>query len=225
VEGMASDDTNERQQLTQNKTRDHGGGYNPLLDDEDDISLGTEEFSRISEAELNDIRVNNEEEIEENDNNIVPDQVISNNNLHMSDPEIQGVDKDDDTGIKGVNGIENDNNPIPVIEEVGNDNDNHMINKEIDDEEYNINHRNNDLNSDNIKEDMLEHTINDSPLQTHYITRRGRNIKLRKDLYDNYNFLQRAENDLKPNDMSTQWSLKQGLKRFPEETKKTTFKN
>jgi hypothetical protein len=65
VEGMASDDTNERRQLTQNKTRDHGGGYNRLLDDEDDISLGTEEFSRISEAELNDIRVNNEEEIEE----------------------------------------------------------------------------------------------------------------------------------------------------------------
>jgi hypothetical protein len=65
VEGMASDDTNERRQLTQNKTHDHGGGYNRLLDDEDDISLGTEEFSRISEAELNDIRVNNEEEIEE----------------------------------------------------------------------------------------------------------------------------------------------------------------
>jgi hypothetical protein len=32
-----------------------------------------------------------------------------------------------------------------------------------------------------------------------------------------------AENDLKPNDMSTQWSLKQGLKRFPEETKKVTI--
>jgi hypothetical protein len=141
----------------------------------------------------------------------------------LNDPEIQGVDEDDDTGIKGVNVIENDNNPIPVIEEVGIDNDDHMINKEIDDEEYNINDGNNDLNSDNIKEDMLEHTINDSPSRTHYVTRRGRNIKLRKDLYENYNFLQRSENDLKSNDMSIQWSLKQGLKRFPEETKKATI--
>jgi hypothetical protein len=206
VEGMVSDDTNERRQLTQNKTRDHGGGYNPLLN-EDDISLGTEEFSRISEAKLNDIRVNNEEEIEENDNDIVPDQVISNNNMHLNDPEIQGVDEDDDTGIKGVNVIENDNNPIPVIEEVCIDNDNHMINKGIDDEVYNINDWNNNLNSDNIEEDILEHTINDSPSRTHYVTSRGRNIKLRKDIYDNYNFLQRAENDLKSNDMSTQWSL------------------
>jgi hypothetical protein len=101
--------------------------------------------------------------LRKNDNIIVPDQVISNNNLHMNDPQIQGMDEDDDTGIKGVNVIENDNNPIPVIEEVGIDNDDHMINKEIGDEEYNINDENNDLNSDNIKEDMLEHTINDSP--------------------------------------------------------------
>jgi hypothetical protein len=70
---------------------------------------------------------------------------------------------------------------------------------------------------------MLEHTINDSPSRTHYVTRQGRNIKLRKDLYDNYNFLQRAENDLKSNDKSTQLSLKQGLKRFPEKTKKATI--
>jgi hypothetical protein len=67
---------------------------------------------------------------------------------------------------------------------------------------------------------MSEHTINDSPSRTHFVTRQGRNIKLRKDLYDNYNFLQRAENDLKPSYMSTQWSLKQGLKLLPEETKK-----
>jgi hypothetical protein len=152
--------------------------------------------------------VNNEGEIEENDNNIVPDQVISNNNLHLNDPKIQGVDEDDDTGIKGVNVIENDNNPKAFIEKVGIDNDDHMTNKEIDDEESNINDGNNDLNSDNIEEEMLEHAINDSPSRTHNGTRRGRNMKLRKDLYDNYNFLQRDENDLKSNDMSTQWSLK-----------------
>jgi hypothetical protein len=63
---------------------------------------------------------------------------------------------------------------------------------------------------------------NDDLSRVHYITRRGRNVKWEKDLYENYECLQQSKVH-EANDMSTQWSLKQGLKYLPTKTKIATI--
>jgi hypothetical protein len=59
------------------------------------------------------------------------------------------------------------------------------------------------------------------------VTKSGRNVKTRKDLFDNYEFLEEdtenASNSDKIKGLTTQWSLKQSLRCFPEETKKATI--
>ena len=61
-------------------------------------------------------------------------------------------------------------------------------------------------------------TIDDSS-RVQYVTKRGTNVKLRKDLFENYEFLQTSSKDQIVNNISMQWSLKQGLKYFPKETR------
>jgi hypothetical protein len=60
-------------------------------------------------------------------------------------------------------------------------------------------------------------------VRTTHVTRSGRHVKMRKDLFDNYEFTQKETPQLSahPNieAMSTQWSLKQGLRYYPKETK------
>jgi hypothetical protein len=74
---------------------------------------------------------------------------------------------------------------------------------------------------------MSKSVTNDDPQRVHYVTKSGRSVKLRKDLFDNYDFLQENTEDPPNSDkaksLSTQWSLKQGLRFFPEETKKATI--
>ena len=61
-------------------------------------------------------------------------------------------------------------------------------------------------------------TIDDSS-RVQYVTKRGRNVKLRKDLFEHYEFLQTGSKDQIVNNISMQGSLKQGLKYFPKETR------
>jgi hypothetical protein len=80
-------------------------------------------------------------------------------------------------------------------------------------------------NSLEKEEDILE-TIDDSS-RIQYVTKRGRNVKMRKDIFDNYEFLQGGvlndNGDQELKNISMQWSLKQGLKHFPKETKEATL--
>jgi hypothetical protein len=75
-------------------------------------------------------------------------------------------------------------------------------------------------NSLEKEEDILE-TIDDSS-RIQYVTKRGRHVKMRKDIFYNYEFLQGGvlndNGDQELKNISTQWSLKQGLKHFPKET-------
>jgi hypothetical protein len=52
----------------------------------------------------------------------------------------------------------------------------------------------------------------------------GTSVKMRKDLFENYDFLQEDagvdSNSDKVKSLLTQWSLKQGLRFFPEGSKK-----
>jgi hypothetical protein len=70
---------------------------------------------------------------------------------------------------------------------------------------------------------MSECAEDNESSRIHYVTKRGRDIKLRKDLFDNYELFQGNATDATTSDKSknitTQWSLKQGLSHFPEETK------
>jgi hypothetical protein len=56
---------------------------------------------------------------------------------------------------------------------------------------------------------------NDEHQRIHYVTKSGRNVKTRKDLFDDYEFLQGDKEDASNSDkikaLTTQWSLKQGL--------------
>jgi hypothetical protein len=74
------------------------------------------------------------------------------------------------------------------------------------------------------QEDMSECVKNDEHERIHYVTKSGRSVKMRKDLFENYDFLQEDagsdSNSDKVKSLLTQWSLKQGLRFFPEESKK-----
>jgi hypothetical protein len=76
------------------------------------------------------------------------------------------------------------------------------------------------------KEENILETIDDSS-RIQYVTKQGRNVKMRKDIFDNYAFLQggvlNKNGDQELKNISTQWSLKQGLKHFPKETKEATL--
>jgi hypothetical protein len=64
-------------------------------------------------------------------------------------------------------------------------------------------------------------------IRTTHVTWRSRNVKMRKDLFDNYKFTQQQTRHLPvhPNieTISTQWSLKQGLQYYPKETKEAVM--
>jgi hypothetical protein len=74
---------------------------------------------------------------------------------------------------------------------------------------------------------MAECKTNNEHQRIHYVTKSGRYVKTRKDLFDNYEFLQEdteyASNFDKIKGLTTKWSLEQGLQFFPEETKKATI--
>jgi hypothetical protein len=56
------------------------------------------------------------------------------------------------------------------------------------------------------------------------VTKSGRNVKTRKDLFDNYEVLQEVTEDASNSDkikgLTTQWSLKQGLRFFRKKLKR-----
>jgi hypothetical protein len=77
------------------------------------------------------------------------------------------------------------------------------------------------------EESMSECAEDNESSRIYHVTKRGRDIESRKDLFDNDVFFQGNAADAitfnKSKNMTTQWSLKQGLRHFPEETKKATI--
>jgi hypothetical protein len=194
--------------------------------EEDDVSLGSSEYSKISQSELNDIAIDGREENEEGSQTIIPEAVPSHDNIPSEVPQVQGVDDIDDD--------ECDNLPqASETEGVGEKDDEHQTDTLIHQKHNYLSDLVEDSNEDDDdtnsyiskeQEDVSECVRNDELERIHYVTKSGRSVKMRKDLFENYDFLQEDagsdSNSDKVKSLSTQWSLKQGLRFFPEETKK-----
>jgi hypothetical protein len=220
VEEMATSNSSSKQDETHVDFTSIRGDYQ-VVHEEDDISLGSSEYSKISKNELSDLRIDDQVENTMDNNAAFPETVLSydNNNdaghLSLEDPEIQGVD--DKISNEHESDI-SDHQEEDIYENTIDDQDNDNI------EENNNNNSNLDPNE---QEDISGLDTIDESSRTHYVTRKGRNVKLRKDLFDNYEFLQGDMKNVlnldKTKGISTQWSLRQGLRFYPEETKKATI--
>jgi hypothetical protein len=185
-------------------------GYQPP-DEEDDLSLASSDYSKISQNELNDIRVDGD--------SFVPETVISETSIPIEAP---AKPSDEDQQIQGVHEDNDTNQPQDTVYNVeeGEEDD---IPDNLNKLKYNNDSEENDLEEEN----MSEYAEDNESSRIHYATKRGRDIKLRKDFFDNYEFFQDSTTNAtttdKSKNLTTQWSLKQGLRHFPEETKKVTI--
>ena len=67
------------------------GEYQPL-NEENDVGLGSSEYSKISQSELNGIAIEYRLENEEGTDAIFPETVLSHHNILNEVPQAQGVD-------------------------------------------------------------------------------------------------------------------------------------
>ena len=201
------------------------GEYQPP-NEEDDVSLGSSEYIKISQNELNDIATEGRLENEEDMEAIIPEAVLSHHNITNEVPQAQEPDYKSDG--------DDNNNKLLDIEGVEDNDSNHEIGIPEHNNEFDDSFDNNSNTYDSEEqEDTSEQVANDEHQRIHYVTKRGRSVKMRKDLFDNYDFLQEKSEDVsnsedfsnsdKVKSLSTQWSLKQGLKFYPEETKRATI--
>jgi hypothetical protein len=140
--------------------------------------------------------------------------VLSHHNISNEVLQAQGVDDKTDDDDK------NNHLPqIPELEEVEDNSDGEHANKDSNEVDDSLDDYVNRYESEE-QEDMSECVANDEHQRIYYVTKRGRSVKMRKDLFDNYDFLQEDTEDASNSDrvksLSTQWSLKQGLRFFPE---------
>jgi hypothetical protein len=193
-------------------------GYQPP-DEEDDLSLASSNYSKISQNELNDIRVENEAATRVDGDSFVLETVISETSIPT---EASVKPSDEDQQLQGVQKDNDKNQPQDTVYNFEED--------EEDDIPDNLNKikYDNDLEDNESEEESMSECAEDNESSTiHYVTKRGRDIKQRKDLFDNYEFFQGNKADAttfyESKNMTTQWSLKQGLRHFPKETNKATI--
>ena len=166
-------------------------------------------------------------ENEEGTDAIILETVLSHHNILNEVQQVQGVDyKSDDN---------RNNNQSPQISEIEGVEENSEDEYENDtpDDQIHSNEVDDSLDDEINKydseeqEDMSECVTSDEHKRIHYVTKWGRNVKMRRGLFDNYDFLQEdtedASNSDKVKSLSTQWFLKKGLRFFSEETKKATI--
>jgi hypothetical protein len=150
----------------------------------------------------------------------IPETVLSHDSVPNEVPQVLGVDDNGD--------VKNDTLPqISDIEGVGeNDDDEHQtdtlmhqkhnyLSDIVEGSNKDEDSRDDDINSYDTEEqeDMSECVTSDERERMHYVIQRGRSVKMRKDLFENYNFLQEGAGDASNSDKVksslTQWSLKQ----------------
>jgi hypothetical protein len=164
---------------------------------------------------------------------IIPETVPPHDNKPSEVPQVQGVDN--------IGDVKSDNlPPASGIKGVGENHDNEHQTDTLIHQKHNYlsgivegsnadDSLDNDINSYNSEEqeDMSECVKNDERERIHYVTKHGRSLKMRKYLFENYDFLQEDagvdSNSDKVKSLLTKCSLKQGLRFFPEETKKATI--
>jgi hypothetical protein len=182
---------------------------------EDDESMNTNDYSGISAQELIDI-LEDSPEIQEETSDLAQMQLPSDAAESIQGVEIEGVGED-------------------IVEEnVGQDEEIEQEDFIIDeswDQENSSPHENDSPEENQDEEagfeDLEIPNSDDRQSRTHYTTRSGRSVRLSKDLVDNYELLQSEEIEETGSSSrahsSTQWSLKQGMKYFPKETKEATM--
>jgi hypothetical protein len=152
-------------------------GYQPP-DEEDDISLASSNYSKISQSELNDIRVENQKDTKVDDDSFIPETVVSEMCIPIDAPAERS---DEGQQIQGVDEDNNNNQPHDTTHNFKEDG--------IPDDLKEVNYDDNlEYNKSEEEEDMSECAENNESSRTHYVTKRGRDIKLRRDLFDNYDF-------------------------------------
>jgi hypothetical protein len=208
-----------------------------LRTDNEDVRLESSVYSNISQSELADLINNNQIQVKTNEN-YIPDTVLSqaseiqvegmnsdfqqsrdlnivkqdflsgNEELESEDDKLVDLDKDEELNSSLEGSIIKDN--IYENSEEQEDIQMDKIEQEFDtkdDVQSNI------MQNDLEKEESMLETINNSS-RVQYVTKRGRNVNMRKDLFENYELLQKdllkRSIDQKVNNILTQWSLKQG---------------
>jgi hypothetical protein len=148
------------------------GEFQPFLEEED-LSLKSSNYSKISQNELNDIRTENQNESEQDGDAIIPETVLSHNNTSVEASQIQRVN--DNINDNHENDNLNDQNMDNYQDTINNDN--------YDDIKDNLEDDNSFDHEEN--KDMSEYTANDESSIIHYVTKQGRIIKLRKYRFNN----------------------------------------
>jgi hypothetical protein len=172
-----------------------------------DEPLDEEDYSAISTQELVDILENDGQDHEEDRNPEIPlEQGVEIEGVETEGVETERVETE---GAQENNMEEGGEIQVGIVEDYQSAMD------EWSDQEGDILDRKDSEDNDEVQS------------RIHYTTRSGQNVQLRKDLVDNYELMQVEEikevDNKSKTPTCTQWSLKQGMKLFPHETKEATM--